>query len=243
MKDKANDKQITLKIQRFNKDKDPKPHFKNYKIKITGGETVLDTLIKIKETIDGTLTFRRSCRSAICGSCAVRLNGKAMLACNTQVRDILPKNGIIEIEPLKHFNLIKDLVVDLEPFIENLRKAKPWLVKDFSKIPESGEFRVYHSDDLYNLDKIYQCTLCAVCHSDCMVLDKDGSFLSPASIVKSYRFILDSRDATRDGRIQELIELGILKCDKPEKCQVECPKGFSESKDVIQKVKKLAQRG
>ncbi|OGL39553.1 MAG: hypothetical protein A3C43_10860 [Candidatus Schekmanbacteria bacterium RIFCSPHIGHO2_02_FULL_38_11] len=237
------DKQITLEIQRFNKDTDPKPHFKNYKIKITGGETVLDTLIKIKETIDGTLTFRRSCRSAICGSCAVRINGKAMLACNTQAKDILPKNGVIVIEPLKHFNLIKDLVVDLEPFIENLKKAKPWLVKDFSKIPESGEFRVNYSDDFNTLTKISQCTLCAVCHSDCMVLDKDSSFLSPASIVKSYRFILDARDATRDARIHELRELGILKCEKPSECVVECPKGFSESKDVVEKVKKLVQQG
>src|SRR3972149_11400924 len=118
-----NNKNVTLRIQRFNKEIDAKPHFKNYKIEIKGGETVLDTLIKIKETIDGTLTFRRSCRSAICGSCAVRINGKAMLACNTQVKDIATDGDTILIEPLKHFNLIRDLVVDLEPFIEGLKKA------------------------------------------------------------------------------------------------------------------------
>jgi len=233
-----NDKKLTFKIQRFNKETDAKPYFKNYKIEASSGDTVLDSLIKIKETIDGTLTFRRSCRSAICGSCAIRINGKAMLACNTQVKDVV-SNGIIQIEPLKHFNLIKDLVVDLDPFIENLKKVKPWLVKDFSKIPESGEFRVNYSDDFNVLTKIYQCTLCAVCHSDCKALDKDSSMLSPAGIVKSYRFILDERDVTRDARIQELIELGILKCDKPHECEVECPKGFSESKDVIERLRKI----
>ena len=237
------DKKMTFRIQRFDKEADAKPHFKNYKIEISDGNTVLDALIKIKETIDGTLTFRRSCRSAICGSCAVCINGKAMLACNTQVKDIATDGETIQIEPLKHFNLIRDLVVDLEPFIEGLKKAKPWLVKDFSKIPESGEFRVHHSDDFNTLTQIYQCTLCAVCHSDCKVLDRDSSMLSPGAIVKSYRFILDSRDATKDARINELIELGILKCDKPEECKVECPKGFSESKDIIERFRKTIPQG
>jgi len=232
------DKKMTFKIQRFDKETEAKPHFKNYKIAISEGNTVLDALIKIKETIDGTLTFRRSCRSSICGSCAIRINGKAMLACNTQVKDIAKDGEAIQIEPLKHFNLIRDLVVDLEPFIEGLKKATPWLVKDFSKIPDSGEFRVYHSDDFNALTQISQCTLCAVCHSDCKVLDHDSSMLSPGAIVKSYRFILDSRDATRDARISELVELGILKCDNPEKCLVECPKGLSESKDVVARLKK-----
>lgn len=226
-----------FKIERFNPQVDSKPAVKTYTIRLSEGATVLDGLIKIKSDKDGTLSFRRSCRSAICGSCACRVNGKAMLICDLQAGEAAEK-GEIFLQPLANFKVIRDLVVDLTPFWNAVEKALPWLVLGDANPPQK-EFRVMPNDDFIGLGRVDVCVLCAACHSDCPVLTKHRDWYGPIMNQKTARFLLDARDKD-GGRALRAKAAGFELCDKAEKneCPVECPKGINMMEDIFKVIKK-----
>lgn len=207
-------------IRRFNPEKDSKPHYKDYELNVPEGATVLDCLNLIKWTQDGTLTHRMSCRSAICGSCAVKVNGHPKLACKTQAADEII-NGRMKIEPLGNAKVLKDLVVDLEPFFSKFQKVKPWLVNDE---PAGDKERRQSTEDFHRIDAASTCIMCASCVSDCNSWEANNYFLGPAALAKAQRFVDDSRDNAALERIINLSKAnGIWDCTHCGECVERCP--------------------
>lgn len=223
-------KEIILKIYRFNPEKDEIPYFKEYKVPIKRGITVLDSLNFIKDNLDRTLTFRQSCRSAICGSCAVKINGKSMLACKTQISEIKSGN-IINIEPLGHARVIKDLVVDQNLFFKKIKDGEPWIVLDYSKQFPEKEF-LMNPRDIKELKEARSCIFCGSCYSECNTTDVDATFAGPHSLVKTMRFLRDQRDCD-SGRTGQVIERGLFKCITCHECEPSCPKSIDIGQNVI----------
>jgi succinate dehydrogenase / fumarate reductase iron-sulfur subunit len=217
--------EVVFRVQRFDPKKDKEPHFKEYKVRTEQGMTVLDGLLRIKAEQDPSLSFRRSCRSGICGSCAVRINGSSRPCCNTQISDQLVK-GKVQVEPLANFDIIKDLVVNLDTFWGKIRAVHPY--------NECGEFRNtgkalmdVSADDLAEIRKTEGCIFCASCYSDCEALRSNKDFVGPAAIVRAYRFMHDPRDKLGKKRLDELkakTGIGAWLCAICGNCGEVCPK-------------------
>lgn len=208
-------------ISRYDSQRDAKPYLQEFELDIPKGATLLDCLNLIKWTKDGTLTYRMSCRSAICGSCSVKVNGHARLACKTQAVEVV-LNGAVTIEPLGNFKVIRDLAVDLEPFWESLEKASPWLVPDESIRYERE--RLQSHADYRKIEDASTCILCASCYSDCNVLEVDPKFLGPATLAKAQRFVYDSRDSRTGERLRDLVKPhGMWDCTHCAECSTRCP--------------------
>ena len=213
--------QVKFRIFRFDPDVDVEPRYQDYPLELEPGITLLNCLNKIKAEMDPTLTYRMSCGSAICGSCAMRVNGHALLMCKTQASEHI-KNGIIQIDPLGNMEIVRDLVVDLEPFWASLKKVDPWLSPAVSEIPEKEMPQT--PDQFRYIDDVTTCILCGACYSDCNVLEVDKNFLGPATLAKAHRFIFDSRDARTDERIEDISEThGIWDCTHCGECSTRCP--------------------
>ena len=185
--------------------------------------TVLDGLIKIREEVDGTLALRCSCRSAICGSCTMRINGHAMLACKTKVLDAMPHaGGPIIVEPAGNMEVIKDLVVDFEPFWSKVSAVEPWLQPEG---PEPEAEYIAPNEAMLHGAGVMACIMCGACVSDCTVLAVDSNFLGPAALAKAYRFVADPRDDADVSRLGKLNEYGgIWDCTRCMECVEVCPK-------------------
>ncbi len=181
---------VTLRIRRFNPEVSDQVEWEDYQLELDPKERVLDALHKIKWEIDGTLTFRRSCAHGVCGSDAMRINGRNRLACKTLLKDINPDKPIT-VEPIKGLTVLKDLVVDMEPFFQAYRDVMPFLV---TKGNEPTRERLQSSQERERFDDTTKCILCAACTSSCPVFWNDGQYFGPAAIVNAHRFIFDSRD-------------------------------------------------
>ena len=215
--------ETTFKIFRFNPDvENPKPYYKEYQVKVSLGMTVLDVLHEIKWQQDGTLTFRKSCRSAICGSCAMKIHGLNMLACETQIDSIKRKK--ITIEPLPGFEIVKDLAVDMEPFYESLARVKPYLINDE---PPPDRERVQSPDEFRKISDPIACILCSACTSSCPSFWYDHEYLGPAALYKAYRYIFDTRDKGAAERLEVLDNKhGLWRCHTIFNCMDACPKNL-----------------
>jgi succinate dehydrogenase / fumarate reductase, iron-sulfur subunit len=220
----------TFKILRYDaKEPEREPWFATYRIKVITGLTVLAVLLRIRDEIDGTLSFRSSCRSAVCGSCAMVINGKIDLACRTQVASF-GENTII-LEPLPNMEAIKDLVVDLTPFWAMYEKIRPYLIRRTpdpeKEIPQSEEERS-------RIDQFVNCILCASCYGACPVLSRDPEYLGPAALAKLERFVLDSRDQRSREMIEEVNdEKGVWGCDTVFRCIDACPKDVRPTDGIV----------
>ena len=217
--------QVTFKVRRFDPDSDrPVPRYQEYELEMTESSTVLDGLIRIREEFDGTLALRCSCRSAICGSCAMRINGQAGLACNTLIINAIPKDGgPIVVEPAGNLEVEKDLIVDFGPFWSKIRAVQPWLQPDG---PEPETEYIAPAEDMQHLTGVMACIMCGACVSDCTVLEVDDSFLGPAALAKAYRFVRDPRDDADTSRLGALDEYGgVWDCTRCMQCVEVCPKG------------------
>ncbi len=215
---------VTFSVRRFNPDSTQQTsHIQEYRLELQETNTVLDGLIKIREEIDGTLALRCSCRSAICGSCTMRINGQAGLACNTNVVDALRgRDRPILVEPAGNMPVIKDLVVDFEPFWDKVRGVDPWL-QPGGESPER-EY-VVSNDAMLHLAGVMDCIMCGACVSDCTVLEVDSNFLGPAALAKAYRFVADPRDDADASRLEKLNEYGgVWDCTRCMQCVEVCPK-------------------
>jgi succinate dehydrogenase / fumarate reductase, iron-sulfur subunit len=220
----------TFKILRYDaKEPEEGLSFSFYQIKVLSGLTVLAVLMRIRDEIDGTLSFRSSCRSAVCGSCAMVINGKIDLACRTQVASFGDETIIIE--PLPNFEIIKDLVVDLTPFWAMYEKIKPWLARKHpdpeKEIPQSEEER-------NRIDQFVNCILCASCYGACPVLARNPDYMGPHAFAKLQRFMLDSRDERPIRSLEEINnEGGVWGCDTLLRCIDACPKDVRPTDSIV----------
>lgn len=212
---------VTLRIERYNREVSQNSFYQNYTIPAPEGATVLDLLMKIKEDLDPSLTFRRSCRSAICGACGMNIQGVNRLACYTQVSSL--KSSIITIRPLPNLPKVKDLVVDIEPFMEKYQQVSPFLIPK-NPPPEKEYFQSITDRKL--LDEIINCIMCGCCSTSCPVSWTNESYLGPAAFGKVYRFLVDSRDTLKKERLNKIDEekSGIWRCHHIFNCLEACPK-------------------
>ncbi|MGW0118116.1 succinate dehydrogenase iron-sulfur subunit [Streptomyces sp. NPDC003327] len=225
---------VTFRIRRFNPEISDAAVWEDFPIEIDPKERVLDGLHKIKWDVDGTLTFRRSCAHGICGSDAMRINGKNRLACKTLIKDINPEKPIT-VEPIKGLTVLKDLVVDMEPFFQAYRDVMPFLV---TKGNEPTRERRQSAEDRERFDDTTKCILCAACTSSCPVFWNDGQYFGPAAIVNAHRFIFDSRDEAGEQRLEILNDKdGVWRCRTTFNCTDACPRGIEITK-AIQEVKR-----
>ncbi|MFE0643379.1 succinate dehydrogenase iron-sulfur subunit [Streptomyces sp. NPDC058877] len=225
---------VTMRIRRFNPEVSDAVVWEDFQIQIDPKERVLDALHKIKWDVDGTLTFRRSCAHGICGSDAMRINGKNRLACKTLIKDINPEKPIT-VEAIKGLTVLKDLVVDMEPFFQAYRDVMPFLV---TKGNEPTRERLQSAEDRERFDDTTKCILCAACTSSCPVFWNDGQYFGPAAIVNAHRFIFDSRDEAGEQRLEILNDKdGVWRCRTTFNCTDACPRGIEVTK-AIQEVKR-----
>ncbi|MEU8549482.1 succinate dehydrogenase iron-sulfur subunit [Streptomyces roseoverticillatus] len=225
---------VTFRIRRFNPEVSDEAMWQDFEVEIDPKERVLDGLHKIKWELDGTLTFRRSCAHGICGSDAMRINGKNRLACKTLIKDINPAKPIT-VEPIKGLTVLKDLVVDMEPFFQAYRDVMPFLI---TKGNEPTRERLQTAEDRERFDDTTKCILCAACTSSCPVFWNDGQYFGPAAIVNAHRFIFDSRDEAGEQRLEILNDKdGVWRCRTTFNCTDACPRGIEVTK-AIQEVKR-----
>ncbi len=227
----------TFRIYRFNPEKDSEPHYDSSTIEVKDSWTILDALNAIKWHHDGSLSYRRSCRHGICGSCAVMINGKNDLACETQISSL---KGDITIEPLKSFPVVRDLMVDQERFFDNLRLVKPWLINHTP--PPTDKERLQTPEDRKLLDGTWECILCGACTSSCPAFWDNDAFLGPAALMKAYRYVADTRDEGLDERIGILdSRLGVWRCHTIFNCVEACPKSLNPTEAIVKLRRRLMQ--
>ncbi|MGV9879447.1 succinate dehydrogenase iron-sulfur subunit [Streptomyces sp. NPDC003006] len=225
---------ITLRVRRFNPEVSADAVWEDFQLEIDPKERVLDALHKVKWDMDGTLTFRRSCAHGICGSDAMRINGRNRLACKTLIKDINPEKPIT-VEPIKGLTVLKDLVVDMDPFFQAYRDVMPFLI---TKGNEPTRERLQTAEDRERFDDTTKCILCAACTSSCPVFWNDGQYFGPAAIVNAHRFIFDSRDEAGEQRLEILNDKdGVWRCRTTFNCTDACPRGIEVTK-AIQEVKR-----
>jgi succinate dehydrogenase / fumarate reductase iron-sulfur subunit len=219
--------QVTLKIFRFNPETDKKPSHKTYHIEAQPTDRVLDLLEFVKSTIDGTLSFRRSCAHGVCGSDAMRINGRNRLACKVLVKDL---GARITVEPLLGMRVLKDMIVDMEPFFENFRQVLPYFINDE---PEPARERLQSIEDRERFDDTTKCILCAACTTSCPSFWANEKYVGPAAIVNAHRFIFDSRDRAGKERLEILNgQFGVYRCHTIFNCTDACPRDIQVTKAI-----------
>ena len=225
---------VTIKILRYNPEVSEEAEWKEYQVTAEPTDRVLDALHKVKWDTDGSLTFRRSCAHGVCGSDAMRINGKNRLACKTLLKDVNPDKPIT-VEPIKGLPVLKDLVVDMEPFFDAYRSVMPFLVTEGN---EPTRERIQSQEDRERFDDTTKCILCAACTTSCPVYWTDGQYFGPQAIVGAHRFIFDSRDEATDQRLEILNDKeGVWRCRTTFNCTEACPRGIEVTK-AIQEVKR-----
>ena len=229
-----------FKVYRYDPDSGANPRYDTYQVDLDKtGPMVLDAIIKIKNEIDPTLTFRRSCREGICGSCAMNMNGTNGLACTTAIEDL---SGEIRITPLPHMEVVKDLVPDMTNFYAQYASIEPWLK---SSTPEpSGKERFQSPQDREKLDGLYECILCACCSTACpSYWWNSDKFLGPAVLLAAYRWLADSRDEATGERLDQLEDpFRLYRCHTIMNCANVCPKGLNPAKAIAETKKLVAER-
>ena len=220
---------VTLAIQRYNAETDNAPHVKKYDVEVEPTDRILDALMMLTRNVDGTLGYRRSCAHGVCGSDAMRINGKERLACKTLFKDIVEGDGaVVELQPLRHLEVQKDLMVDQTAFFNKFRSVKPYFVP---KAAPTGAEYIQSPEERSLFDEATKCINCSACYSACPVLDKNPDFIGPAAIVQAARFIYDSRDKGLEERIDILDQPnGVWPCESHFECTRVCPREIKITK-------------
>ncbi len=232
---------VTFRIRRFNPEVQGKnkPYWQTFTVEnVEETDRVLELLHRIKWEQDGTLTLRRACAHGICGSDAMRINGVNRLACKALVKDVGTK---IQVEPILGLPVLKDLVVDMEPFFAHYRSVMPYFVND-TALPEGGRERLQSHEDREKFDDTTKCILCAACTTSCPSFWANGEYVGPAAVVQAHRFIFDTRDQGWQDRLNVLAEPnGVWRCRTIYNCTPACPRGISVTR-AIGEVKLAIQR-
>jgi len=228
---------VDLRILRFDPERDEKPHWDTYSVESGPMARVLDLLHQVKWEEDGTLTFRRSCAHGVCGSDAMLINGRNRLACKVRV-DQLGRR--VSVAPLPGMRVIKDLVVDMEPFFDQYKSVKPFLVNEE---PEPERERLQSPKERARYDDTTKCILCAACTTACPSFWAQPSFVGPAAIVNAHRFIFDSRDHASDERLEILAdEDGVWRCRTIFNCTDACPRGIHITQAILEVSNAVVER-
>ena len=223
---------VELKIKRYNPEQDKKPHWETYDVQVEETDRVLDALHEVKWHQDGTLSFRRSCAHGVCGSDAMVINGANALACALLMRDVGEK---VTVEPIRGLPVIKDLVVDMEPFFAQYRSVLPYLI---NSTDPGYEERRQSPENRERFDDTTKCILCAACTTSCPVYWGNSSYVGPAAIVNAHRFIFDSRDEAGAERLDILNQRsGVWRCRTAFSCTEACPRDIKITQ-AIQEVKR-----
>jgi succinate dehydrogenase / fumarate reductase iron-sulfur subunit len=229
---------VTLFVRRYNPEDGQDARWQDFDVEVFGTDRVLDALHKIKWEQDGSLTFRRSCAHGVCGSDAMRINGRNRLACKTLIKD-LDITQPIYVEPIKGLAVEKDLVVDMNPFYQAYRDINPFLIASDKPAKE----RLQSAEERERFDDTTKCILCAACTTSCPVFWTDGQYFGPAAIVNAHRFIFDSRDEAAEVRLEILNDKeGVWRCRTTFNCTEACPRGIQVTK-AIAEVKQAILRG
>ena len=217
-----------FRIFRFDPDNDKSYHYDEYDVETLPGEVVLSALLDIQKKVDPTLSFRYSCRMAVCGSCGMVINGQQRLACKTQLSSL---NGPeVVVEPLSSMPVVKDLVVDMGKFFANMKKIQPYLIR-YSADP--GKEVLQSPDEWRRIDRLVDCISCGVCTTACPVFWTNHSYLGPAALVKAYRFLSDSRDEGYNEHMEHVaLDNGALTCKDAYQCTVSCPKSINPQEAI-----------
>ena len=232
--------QITLKIKRYQPEKNPKAYFDTFTLEGQPTDRILDLLENVRGYQDGSLAFRRSCAHGVCGSDAMRINGRNRLACKVLVRDL--KASEITLEPLLGLPVIKDLVVDMEPFFAHYRKVMPYLVND-EPLPADGKERLQSPQQQERIDDTTKCILCAACTTACPPFWSNREYVGPAALVNAHRFLFDSRDRATDQRLEILNDQdGVWRCRTAFNCTEACPREIHVT-SAIAEVKNAVRTG
>lgn len=223
-------KTATVHVQRFNPDIDQKPYLDTFQVPLEDDPTLLDALQLIKTTTDGSVTFRKSCRHAICGSCAMNVNGRNLLVCHQPLKKHLNRKGEVTIKPLPYLPIIKDLVVDRTAFWEQYLRVKPWLVPP-DTIPEK-EFRMT-PEEVAALHNAETCIMCGACYSACTVVGMTKEYIGPHALLKSFLRVLDPRDTIPAERLSDVGDGdGVARCHTIFNCIDACPKGLDPTRAI-----------
>jgi succinate dehydrogenase / fumarate reductase iron-sulfur subunit len=233
---------ITLRIRRYNPETDEKPHWAEYELEdVHRTDRVLDLLHQVKWYQDGSLSLRRSCAHGVCGSDAMRINGINMLACKALVKDLVKgERGRIQVEPILGMKVLKDLVVDMEPFFEHYRTVTPYFVND-EEPPERERLQDPLDREIY--DEGTKCILCAACTSSCPSFWANETYVGPAAVVQAHRFIFDNRDRAGKERLAVLSEEnGVWRCRTVFNCTNACPRDIPVTKLIAEVKREIGKR-
>ena len=223
---------LTLRIRRYNPEVAEEPWWDEFEVRADPQERLVEVLHDVKWHQDGTLSFRRSCAHGICGSDAMLINGRNALACKVLVQDVAPRATI---EPIRGLPVLKDLIVDMEPFFDGYASMLPFLINDEGE-PERE--RLQSIEERHRFDDTTKCILCAACTTSCPIFWGDHEYVGPAAIVNAHRFIYDSRDRGARDRLKILSEkTGVFRCRTTFNCTEACPRGIEVTK-AIQEVKR-----
>ncbi len=226
--------EVTCRVRRYNPTTDEKPYYATYTVEVESTDRVLDVLNEIKWHHDGTLTYRRSCAHGVCGSDAMRINGRNRLACKTLVKEVGDR---ITVEPMMGFEVVRDLVVDLDSFFEKYKSVKPYLINDDP--PPAGE-RLQSPEERELYDDTTKCILCGACTTACPSFWGNREFVGPAALVNAHRFIFDSRDKGLDQRVGAVgSREGVWRCRTIFNCTDACPRGIKVTKAMEDVKRKL----
>jgi len=234
---------ITLQIQRYSPETDAKPYLQEFSVEVEPTDRVLDALAQVKDTMDGTLAFRRSCAHGVCGSDGMIINGQERLACKTLVQDVVDSEGVIvKVEPLKHLPLLRDLIVEQDEFFSRWRKVKPYLIN--LEVVDERE-RTQSQEERALFDDPTKCILCASCYSACPILDAENArFIGPAAAAQAARFVFDSRDRGFGERLEVLDDPdGVWACENHFQCTRVCPRGIKVTRNINLAKRKIRQAG
>jgi succinate dehydrogenase / fumarate reductase iron-sulfur subunit len=226
---------LTFRLCRFNPETGDRSSWQDFRLDIHRGMTVLEALIRIKNELDGTLSFRYSCRSAICGSCAMDINGSEKLACRTSVRHEFERHGQVMVRPLRNMPVIKDLIVDMSPFWGKIRSVTPWLSSKHAVASHpSGQMIIFPSQaQFHNVDA---CIMCGACVAACTTHEVSPGFLGPAALAKADRFLADPREPghVKRFRLEQLQDAdGMWDCTRCNFCVQVCPKDVKPMEAII----------
>ncbi|MGM0451763.1 MAG: succinate dehydrogenase iron-sulfur subunit [Thermodesulfobacteriota bacterium] len=229
---------ITLHIARYNPETDDAPYTRAYEIDAGPTDRLLDALMHVKNFVDSTLSFRKSCAHGVCGSDAMQINGKERLACKTLIKDLADSDGAtITIEPLRHFPVLRDLIVDQTNFFEKYRSVQPYLINDE---PPPEKERIQSPEQRAQLDDSTNCILCMSCFSACPIFEKNPGFIGPAVIAQAHRFNEDSRDRGFEQRLDVLdTPDGVWSCENHFECTKCCPRGIKVTKRINQTARRI----
>ena len=224
---------VALKIWRFDPDTGERV-LKDYEVEAPEWACLLDVLDIVKDQVDGSLAYRKSCRMMICGSCGMRMDGRAVLACKERMKPIVDRGHVPVISAMGNMPVLKDLVVDMAPFWTKIRNMKPWLDTGYAEIPER-EF-IQTQEEMSPIHKEALCIMCGCCVSECNSMESDPEFFGPAALAKGFRFVGDPRDQTKVERLEDYNdEHGIWDCTRCYFCNERCPKGV-DPRDSIAKL-------